>query len=220
MAEENKEIDALKRQLAEATESIEALKVKNKELLEEKRATKSGAERQLLEAQDRIAELEAQAAKTVAEHKKVMDKATADLKAAQDAAAAKSASLSRLIKDEGLAKELLAAGVKNPAHLKAAQAMLRELVQVDEAKGEAFVVAKDPKTGAETRQALGEYVSKTWAVSDEGRAFVSVPASSGGGSSGPGSGVPGAKTMARAAFDALDNDARVKFSREGGTLTD
>ena len=56
MAEEKK-LEDLELKLAEAQKSIEALSSKNRELLDEKRATKSGAERQLLEAQDRIAEL-------------------------------------------------------------------------------------------------------------------------------------------------------------------
>lgn len=189
MAGENKELDDLKAEMAELKKSNEALVAKNRELLDEKRSTKTGAERQLAEAQDKIADYEAQIAKMGADHKKALDKATADLKAAQDLAGAKSQALSRLIKDEGLTKELLAAGVKNPAHLKAAQAMLRELVQVDEEKGEAFVLVKDAK-GAETRKTIAEF-AKEWAQSDEGKAFVSVAPSSGGGAQGGSSSGPG-----------------------------
>ena len=183
MAEDTKKLEELEAKLAEAQKSIEALTGKNRELLEEKRSTKSGAERQLLEAQDKIAELETQISKMGADHKKALDKATAEAKAAQDLAASKSQSLGKLIKDEGLTRELLAAGVKNPVHLKAASAMLRELVQVDEEKGEAFVLAKDAKTGAETRKALADF-AKEWAQSDEGKAFISIPGSSGSGSGG------------------------------------
>jgi len=219
MADEKK-LEDLELKLAEAQKSIDALVAKNKELLDEKRATKSGAERQLLEAQDRIAELETQVAKVTADSKKAEEKSAAAIKAAQDAALAKSAKLGQLIRDEGLQRELLAVGIKNPVHLKAAMAMLREQVQVDEEKGEAFVAAKDAKTGAETRKALAEFV-KEWGVGDEGKAFVTVPGSSGGGSAGPGSGAGSSgKTMGRAAFEALDPTARVEFSKAGGTLTE
>lgn len=219
MAEEKK-LEDLELKLAEAQKSIEALSSKNRELLDEKRATKSGAERQLLEAQDRIADLEAQVAKATADAKKAADKHATELKAAQDAALAKSAKLGQLIRDEGLQREALAVGIKNPVHLKAVMAMLREQVQVDEEKGEAFVTAKDAKTGADTRKGLAEFV-REWAQSDEGKAFVTVPGSSGGGSAGPGSGAGSAgKTMSRASFEALDPTARVEFSKAGGTLTE
>ena len=181
LAEEEK-LKELEAKLADAQKSIEALSAKNKELLDEKRQTKSGAERQLMEAQDRISELEGQLTKAQTDAKKAADKFATDLKTAQDVAASKSATLSKLIKDEGLARELLSAGVKNPAHLKAAQAMLREQVAVDEEKGEAYVMLKDDK-GVETRKSLGEFV-KMWGASDEGKAFVMIPGSSGSGTSG------------------------------------
>ena len=201
-------------------EEVSGLKRKNTELLEAQRATKSGAERQLLEAQDRIAELETQVAKATADSKKAADKYATDIKAAQDAALAKSAKLGQLIRDEGVQREALAVGIKNPVHLKAVMAMLREQVQVDEEKGEAFVLAKDAKTGAETRKSLPDFM-KEWAQSDEGKAFVTVPGSSGGGSAGPGSGAGSAgKTMSRASFEALDPAGKMEFSKAGGTLTE
>jgi len=215
---EDKDLEALKAKLEEAQKSIDALSAKNKELLEEKRSTKSGAERQLLEAQDRITELESNLAKVQADAKKAIDKASGDAKAAQELAAAKSQSLARLIKDEGLQRELLAAGVKNPAHLKAAQAMLRELVEVDDEKAEAFVKTKDAK-GVETRKSLADF-AKEWAGTDEGKAFVAVPASSGSGASGGGSHIPAGKVMPRSEFTALAPEAQAKFAVEGGKLTD
>ena len=181
MAEEKK-LEDLEAKLADAQKSIDALAAKNRELLDEKRQTKSGAERQLLEAQDKISELEGQLGKAQSDAKKVADKAAAEIKAAQDIATSKGSLLAKLIKDEGLARELLAVGVKNPAHLKAAQAMLREQVQVDEEKGEAYVLTKDDK-GTEVRKTIGDFV-KAWGQGDEGKAFVTVPGSSGSGSSG------------------------------------
>ena len=219
MAEEKK-LEDLELKLAEAQKSIDALVAKNKELLDEKRATKSGAERQLLEAQDRIADLEAQVAKATADAKKAADKYATDLKAAQDATLAKSAKLGQLIRDEGIQREALAVGIKNPVHLKAVMAMLREQVQVDEEKGEAFVTAKDAKTGAETRKSLPDFM-KEWAQSDEGKAFVTVPGSSGGGSAGPGNGGQGTgRVIPKAEFDSKTPAERAAFMAEGGRFTE
>lgn len=204
---EEKKLEELEAKLAEAQKSIEALTAKNRELLDEKRQTKSGAERQLLEAQDRIAELEGQLSKAQADVKKVADKAAQDVKAAQDLAASKSATLSKLIKDEGLTKELLAVGVKNPVHLKAAQAMLRELVSVDEEKGEAFVTTKDDK-GAEVRKTLGEFV-KAWGQGDEGKAFITIPGSSGSGSFG------GSHSGGAVDFSKMTPTQVMEYARQG-----
>lgn len=198
--------------LAEAQKAIEALSAKNRELLEEKRSTKSGAERQLMEAQDRIAALEADLSKAQGEAKKSGDKLAADLKAAQDLAASRLASLQSKVREDGLRQSLLESGVKNPAHLKAAIAMLKDSVQVDEEKLEAFVVAKGAN-GAETRKALAEF-AKEWAAGDEGKAFVTVAGSSGGGSSGPGSinGAPDFSKMNPA--DAMAYAARGPAEKE------
>lgn len=175
----------LEAKLSEAQKSIEKLTEKNRELLEEKRSTKSGAERQLMEAQDRIAELEASLSKAQVEAKKSGDKLAADLKAAQDIAASRLNLLQSKVREDGLRQSLLESGVKNPAHLKAAIAMLKDSVQVDESKLDAFVIAKGPN-GADTRKPLTDF-AKEWAASDEGKAFVMVAGSSGGGSNGPGS---------------------------------
>ena len=214
---EDKKLEDIEAKFAEAQKSIEALAAKNKELLDEKRQTKSGAERQLLEAQDRISELEGQIHKVQGDAKKSADKYAAEIKAAQDIAAGKSATLSKLIKDEGLAKELLSVGVKNPAHNKAAAAMLRDLVMVDEENGVAYVPGKDPKTGAEVRKALAEF-TKEWAASDEGKSFVTAPASSGGGAvGGHGTGsVP--RTLTMAEHQALQPKDQAAFFNNGGTL--
>jgi hypothetical protein len=126
----------------------------------------------------------------------------------------KSAALHRLIRDEGLTRALVESGVKVPAKLKGAHAMLKENLQVDEEKGVAFALDKDGK-----RVELADYL-KTWTASDDGKEYVTVPASSGGGSQGGGSGVPGAKTMTRSAFEGLDAAGKMAFSREHGTLTD
>lgn len=170
--------------------------------------------------EDKIAELSAELEKTQRESQKALKKASDDLKVAQDTAGAKSQTLSRLVRDQALQSELLAVGIKNPVHLKAAQAMLRELVQVDEEKAEAYVLSKDAKTGAEMRKSISEF-AKEWAAGDEGKAFVTVPPSSGGGSSNPGRGAaPGASSMSRAEFEALPPEQQMEASKNGVSLTD
>jgi regulator of replication initiation timing len=136
----------------------------------------------------------------LSEQTKALDKQGKDLKAAQESVGLKTSRLEKLLKDDNLTKALLEAGVKNPAHLKGAAAMLREIVQVDEEKSEAFILAKDPKTGAETRKPLGEYIKNEWAASDDGKAYVSAPASSGGGSGNPGGGSGGGAGSLKAQY--------------------
>lgn len=100
----------------------------------------------------------------------------------------KSGDIQRLIRDEAILKELTANNVK-PEFLKAAAAMLRDRVEVDEDAMQAFCLGKD-KDGKETKKVLAEYL-KEWAGTDEGKNFVLASQSSGagaGGGSGGGSG--------------------------------
>ena len=100
--------------------------------------------------------------------------------------------------------------MKNPAHLKATQAMLRGQVQI--------VADGDKRIAKVGDKALKDFV-KEWAAGDEGKHFVQAPGNAGGGASG-GSGGAAGKTMARAAFDALGQGERAAFISEGGKLTD
>jgi chromosome segregation ATPase len=219
MADGNKELEDLKADLAAANKSIDALTAKNRELLDEKRSTKSGAERQLAEAQDKIMDLEGQIAKLGADHKKALDTAAVNLKTAQDLATTKSTTLSKLIRDEGLTRELVAVGVKKE-FIGPVTAFLRDRIQVDEEKAEAFAMVKDA-AGKEARKTLAEY-AKEWAVSEEGKTFVGVPPSSGGGSQGPGSAAPAGKAMKLADFNALDPASQMDFvtTQRGQVLPD
>ena len=116
----------------------------------------------------------------------------------------------KLLVDNGLTDALAKSGVTNPVHMKAAKAMLAAQVQIA-AEG-------DSKVAKVGEKALGEFVAE-WAKGDEGKFFVAAPQNSGGGSHG-GGGAGGAKTMPRAAFEAMSAEARRDFSVKGGQLVD
>jgi hypothetical protein len=93
----------------------------------------------------------------------------------------------QLLIQNGLTAELSKAGVTNPTHLKAVQAMLKENVQI--------VVEGDARIAKIGDKALSDYV-KEWAAGDEGKHFVQAPANSGGGATG-GNGGGAASTKGR-----------------------
>jgi len=77
--------------------------------------------------------------------------------------------------DNGLVSELTKAGVTNPYHLKAAQALLKSQVQLVQ-DGE----TKLAKVGDKN---LPDFV-KEWANGDEGKHFVAAKQNAGGGANG------------------------------------
>jgi hypothetical protein len=206
MADE-KEVEELK-------EQIEKLSAKNQELIGELRKAKGGLSAE--EAARLAGELDsvkAENVKLAAALKKANESIEGLTKDFTQKLSEKSAKIQTMLRTEGLTKSLLDVGVKNPVHLKAAAAMLRELVQVDEDKGEAFVM-----DGA-TRKTLSEFI-KNWAASDEGKAFIEAPVNVGSGATG-GAGTPaGGKIKTRAEFEALDPAARLEFTKSGGKLVD
>ena len=117
----------------------------------------------------------------------------------------------KLLVENGLAAELAKAGVTNPTHLKAAQAMLKDGVQI--------VADGDVRVAKIGDKALSDFV-KEWAAGDEGKHFVQAPANNGGGATGgSGAGAQG-KVMPRSQFDALPPQQRADFAKAGGKLTD
>lgn len=67
-------------------------------------------------------------------------------------------------------------------------------------------------------KAVKDYFTE-WAASPRGKAFIEAPVSQGSGATG-GDGTVSSKQMSRSAFDALTPAARMKFSKDGGKLTD
>ena len=147
-------------------EEVEGLKKKNQELISRMKAARDGEGGKVADLETKIEDLTAQLEKTKKDGDKALKKAQDELKAAQDLAGTKTQALTKLIRDDGLRKALGEVKVK-AEFLEAAHALLRDRVQVDEDKAEAFAMVKD-KDGKETRKALAEY-AKDWAASDEGR---------------------------------------------------
>jgi hypothetical protein len=195
---------------AAVTEATVGLQAKNTELLGKlKKATKDAqidpAEHQALQA-----ELDATTAK-LTEANKAVKLATTESEKIKKAYENESKVAHNLLVENGLSVALLEAGVKNPAYQKAAKAMLAGQVVLT-ADGENRIAKVGDKP-------LAEFI-KSWAVSDEGKAFVDAPANGGGGASGGGSNGGGAKTLLMSAFEALAPAAKMEFIKTGGTITE
>lgn len=164
------------------------------------------AESATLKAQ--IAELQKGAPDTAATQAKL-----ADLQAKLDTATGTigdlSGKLTGVTRDRALQDALTAAGVTEPAFVKAAQAMLGGMVKAD---GDTMLV----ETGMGPKL-LPAFI-KEWAAGD-GKVFVSKP--TGGGAQGSQDGnASGTKTMTRADYDALAPAKQREAMIGGTTLTD
>jgi hypothetical protein len=156
--------------------AVEKLEVKNRELLGENRKLKAKGE---VSPEDHAAlererdELQGQVANLTKEVKTLKTSA----ETADTALKGEQAYTQRLLVDNGLSAALLEAGVKNPAHLKAAAALIRASSQVE------VKVEGDNRSAVIGGKPLLEFV-KAWAASDDGKHFVSAPANSGAGAQG------------------------------------
>ena len=190
--------------------ATEGLATKNRELLGEVKKLKRGAEIDPAEVQaleGQIDTLKADLTKAQREAKAFATKADDATKALES----ESGFTRSLLIEQGLTAELVSAGVKNPAHLKAALAMLKSDAQV--------VQDGDKRVAKIGDKALKDFV-KEWAAGDDGKHFVTADQNTGGGASG-GSGSGGAvTTMTRAAFDAMSPQQKATASVKGVTLTD
>jgi hypothetical protein len=121
-----------------------------------------------------------------------------ELKAATDRAAKAEGQVQKLVVDSGLDAALDAANVA-PAYKKAAKALLRAGVELKDENGDP-VALMDGKP-------LSEAI-KTWAASDEGKAFV-LNGNTGGGAPG-GNGATGVKPLSE-----MGDQERLALAREG-----
>lgn len=203
--------EAIKKAVEEALDKeVTGLKSKNNELLAQIKKLKAGQEVSPEEYARVERELEEMTAKLTDAEKK-LKAASAEIEKQKKLYEAENKIAHQLLVDNGLTEALLKAGVK-PEFQKAAKALLA---------GQVTLVAEgDTKVAKVGDKALGDFVSE-WAKGDEGKHFVAASTNSGGGSPGPGGGEPPKKTMTRAAFDAMtDEAAKMAFFKEGGKLTD
>lgn len=169
---------------AAVAEGVAALTANNKTLIAELRAAKRKGEinpedhAALERSVDDLTAQLADANKTIKANAKVIEDGGKALQTEQEFN-------QRLLVDNGLSAALLEAGVKNPAHLKGAAALIRASHKVE-------VVAEGTERVATVGgKKLGEFV-KEWAAGDEGKAFATAPHNSGGAAPGSGGGQGGA----------------------------
>lgn len=189
--------DAVQAAVDAATEGLAA---KNRELLGEVKKLKRGAEIDPAE----VAALESQIDTLKADLTKAQKEAKAFAKQAEDNAKAlesESGFTRSLLVEQALTSELMSAGVKNPAHLKAAKALLKSDVQV--------ITDGDQRVAKIGDKALKDYV-KEWAAGDDGKHFVSADQNSGGGAGG-GSGAGGAGSV-KGKIDGSESERAAYFA--------
>lgn len=172
---------------AAVDEAVAGLDAKNKELLGEVKRLKKGAE---IKPEDfeRVERERDELATKLDEANKQVKAATKAAETATQALNGEQAFNQRLLIDNGLNAALLEAGVKNPAHLKAAAALLRTSAKVE------IKVEGDARKAVVGDKDLAAFV-KEWSQSDDGKAFVSAPVNAGGGASGGQGGNPPAGNM-------------------------
>lgn len=166
---------------AAVLKAVEPLAAKNKELLGELKKAKKGAEIDPADYQALETERDELVSK-LGEANKLLKTTT---KAAEDATKAlgdERGFTERLLADNGLNEALLAAGVKNPAHLKGAAALLRSGVKIE-------VGADGARLAKIGDKSLADAV-KEWSATDDGKAYVSAPQNGGGGGTGSGKAAP------------------------------
>jgi len=214
MADEEKKADP---ELDQLRKEIEALRNKNRELLDEKKSTKSGAERQLADAQDRIEELTA----SLETSKRESDKARKLLEAERDDLKTKYTESSRSAQDfergvvlrEALSKQGI--GKRAAEDVGDAIAHIERMVQYGD-DGKPVVKYKDD-TGKEIVSPLSEYAEKVYPGTAHAKRFI-VDGNTGAGASGTRTQSTG-KTMSLSAFAQMAPKDQSGFMAEGGTLT-
>lgn len=189
--------------------ALTPIKAKNTELIGEVRELRKGKTIDPAELERRDAKIEELQTQLTDANKSAKDAKTAAEKATKTLTT-EQAFTQKLLVDNGLTAELVKAGVKEPAHLKAVKAMLAGQVQI--------VVDGENRTAKVGDKALDAFVGE-WAKSDEGKFFVSAPNNNGGGAQG-GNGNGSGKTISQTAFNQLKPADRAKRMAEGYTLTE
>lgn len=199
--------DATEAAVADATAKLDA---KNKELIAELREAKRGKTIDPADVEKLESRIDELTTKLTAAEKAAKDATTAAEKAAK-ALEQESGFTHKLVAENGLLKALSDAGVTDPTYLDVAKAFHLPNVKV--------IAEGDARKAMYGDKPVDEAI-KEWAASDAGKKLVAAPNNGGGGAPGGKGGSEGTKTMTRAAFDALDQGGRAKFSTDGGKVVD
>lgn len=196
------ELDAaIEAAVGKVQESIDRLEAKNKELIGENRKLKTAGEikpEDLRDAEERADKAEARARELESESKKLIgerDKAVKALETEQGFT-------QKLLIQDGLKTALIANGVKDEDYITSlsAQFGLGATVKVEGDKRLAMIGDKSLEDSI-----------KEWAGTDAGKKYISAPVNSGGGAPGGDKGSVAAKTMTRAAYNALDQNQKAEL---------
>lgn len=189
---------AIEKAVGPLKESVSKLESKNEELIGENRKLKRGAEikpEDLEAAEQRADKAEGRIKELESENKKLAGERDKAVKALET----ESGFTNKLLIEDGLKSALIAAGVKDEDYLETLSARFSRDAKVE--------VEGDSRTAKIGDKALADHI-KEWAASDAGKKFVAAPANSGGGAGGGKTSTGSAKTMTRAAYDALDQQAK------------
>lgn len=190
---------------AAVDEALAPVLQKNKELLGEVKKAKRGAEIDPAEHERLENELE-QTRNQLTDAQKAAKVAAKQAEDATKQLQGEQSFTQSLLVDNGLNAALLEAGVKNPAHLKAAAAYLKSSNKIEikvDADGNRSAVVGD--------KALADF-AKGWSASDEGKHFVAAPVNGGGGAGGGGNGGGGGDKKAK----EMSSGEKAAFIKENG----
>jgi len=219
--------------IAAAQEEIEAdieaatakLKIKNGELIAEKRKLQGSTNEDAIRLGDELEVLKEKYAKLEKDFGKVSkerDTVKSDL---EGRLGQSEGAIHKLLIEDGLTKELAALGITDPVYQQAAKALLKEkgILSIKSEGDARRAVAVLKKDGKDTEFSLSDFLTKEWAASDEGKKFIPAAGNHGSGAqrqTGSGSNSGAGKTLTRAQFNALPPAQRMAHATTGGIVTD
>lgn len=166
----------------EQEESIAGLKQKNSELLGKLKKKSTGEDDKVTQLEEKIDELNEQLSKVTRDSEKTKKALEKERDEAKTRAENEEKAVSRLVLDNGLTEALTASGVRKEL-LPAARALLKEQGNLSvKSEGEARkAVAKLVADGKEEELDLSEYITKHFAGTEAGKAFLNPSGNSGAG---------------------------------------
>lgn len=198
-------------------EPIAARDYKQIKKLEQKAEGKSPED--VLALESKIEELTDQLAKSTRETEKTIRQLTRERDEAVAAADGERKAVTRLTVDNELTDALSKAGIKKEL-IPAARALLKEqgILEVESEGDVRRAVAKMMADGKEQRIPLGDYITKHFATSEIGKAFIPASGDSGGGAGGVHFAGSAARTLTLAEHQALSPKEQSAFFEGGGKL--
>jgi len=211
----NKEVDALKAQLAEALKGIDALKAKNDELLGETKAAKAARREAEEKAKAEAEELARKSGDVQALEKSWADK-VAKVQADKDAEIGTMKSqLHDLTVNAAAIKLASDLSVPGSADVLLPHIARRLAMEVQDGKPVVRVLGSDGKPSASSLDDLAKEIRGNAAFAP----LIVGSQATGGGAAGSKGGGAAKKTITRQDFEALGHAERHAFVKDGGSIT-